>query len=118
MASTSGMARRYSRLPASVRGDARADPIEQRGLELVLELADVERHARLAEPEVVGGARKALEPRGVAKRPELAQPVALVVDALPVDRQAQQAPGRRSSMTRMNHCAASARRLSRRVSTP
>ena len=38
------------------QGDARADPIEQRGLELVLELPDVERHGGLAERKVVGGA--------------------------------------------------------------
>ena len=59
---------------------------------LMLELAYLHRHRRLGDPQVRGGAGDALRLRGEAERPELPQPVPLVVSAFAVDCQPWRGP--------------------------
>ena len=76
MPATTGMAIRKSRWPSGEKGNARTLPLEEGHSELVLERAHQLRDGRLAEEDVLGRPRDALQPGRVTEGAELLQPVA------------------------------------------
>ena len=99
--------------PLARRGDrrARTAALEQLGTELVLELAHLERHRGLGEPEALGRRGQAPEAHRLAEDAELAHAVAL----------APNAPHRASSSASAhstNRRAASETNESPRIATP
>ena len=105
-------------LPGRGERDARAIAFEQGGVQLVLELAHVEGHRRLADEELLGCPGHASEPRGIAEGLELPETVPLLIELLAV-RGHQRDPDRKAGSSNWtNRSAASDGTSSRRMSTP
>ena len=105
-------------LPGRRKRDARAVSFEEHRLQLVLELAYVEGHRRLAAEELLGRLGHASKLRRVAECLELAETVPLLIERPAVCGHSRDDASRPRPSSSMNRSAVGDGTRSRRVRTP